>query len=332
MQKVRLGIIGCGIAARKLHWPALKMLGGYFEIAAVCSRSAAKAKSFAKMAGNVPYTLNYKELLRRPDVDAVTVSAPIVLNRRIVEDALRAQKHVLVEKPIAANLAQAKTMLEFGSRYRQVMMVAENFRYRPILKKMKKLVDSGTIGFPYAVMWNVLFCMDDRNEYAQTKWRQKPQHIGGFITDGGVHNIAALRLLLGEIVSGCAWSQGVNKFLGGPDTFSLQFETANVKGVLNIFFSANGLSENRLSIMGKKGTLVLEDDKVILKRNGRADKIAARDDSAGYREEFLAFYEMIRKKNYGSDSFFQAYKDLNIIIKALGSAKSGRRFEVAKTF
>ena len=323
MRKVKLGIIGCGIATRELHWPAIKKLDNYFEIVAVCNRTESKAKQFSKIVGHVPYTSNYKELLLRDDVEAVTVCVPIMSNCRIVEDALKASKHVFAEKPIAASIAQAKKMVEFPARYQRVMMIAENSRYRPLFQKTKQLINNGLIGTAYAAIWNIFVHVTNKNKFARTTWRQVPKHYGGFITDGGVHQIAALRLLLGEITNGCAWKQSVNEFIGKPDTLSFQFETeSGVRGILNLFFSANGLAENKLYIMGAKGALVIENGNIIVKRTGRADRHIKICDEGGFREEFKVFHQKIRNSEFTPESFIEAYKDL---IAIHGALRSGDR-------
>ena len=113
MNKIKLGIIGCGIATKELHWPALQKLKDKFEITMVCNHTEPKAKDFARIVGGVPYVLDYRELLQNSNVEAVDIILPIHLNYQVTKDALEAGKHVIVEKPIAANLEQAKEMLTF---------------------------------------------------------------------------------------------------------------------------------------------------------------------------------------------------------------------------
>ena len=131
MEKIKIGIIGCGIAARDLHLPALNRLKDKFEITAVCNHTIDKAKSFSDLVGGVPYFKDYHDLLNRQDVDAVDVVLPIGLNPKVTHDALRAGKHIMVEKPLAANLEDARKMLDLEKQYPQTTMVAENYRYRP---------------------------------------------------------------------------------------------------------------------------------------------------------------------------------------------------------
>ena len=164
MKSVKLGIIGCGIAAQSIHWPILQKLKDKFEITAICNHTEKKAKDFSKILGEVPYFLNYHDLLQRSDVEAVDIALPVHLNYQVTKDALQAGKHVIVEKPLAVNLSEAKMMLDFEDKYSLVMMVAENFRYRPIFHRIRNYLQQGKIGNPYAVFWNRFIFIDLKNK------------------------------------------------------------------------------------------------------------------------------------------------------------------------
>lgn len=324
MQRVKLGIIGCGIATRDLHWPALQKVKDKFQIAVVCNHTEPKAKEFAEMAGGVPYVLDYRDLLENPDVEAVDIVLPIHLNYQVTRDALEADKHVIVEKPLASNLSDAKKMVEFEARYSQVKMVAENFRYHPVFHRAKSLLDEGKIGQPYAVFWDIFSYIDPlENKYAQTKWRINHQYPGGFITDAGVHDIAALRLMFGDIIAGNAFTKSIDPRIGVIDSFSLQFVTENeVHGVLNMFVSTRELSKNRISVLGTEGNLVIQDNRqIVLKKKGNIEFEEMLESDNGYPDEFEDFYHAIRNGREVSSSFSDAYRDLEVIIAALESAQ-----------
>jgi len=326
MKPVKLGIIGCGIAARELHWPALQKLKDKFEIIAVCNHTEAKAKSYSELVGGAPYVLDYRALLHNPEVEAVDIILPIHLNFEVTRAALVAGKHVLVEKPLAAQLAQAKKLVADEKKFPQVKMVAENFRYRSTFFRVKTMLDSGAIGVPYFVFWNVCFKVDERNKYSHTDWRIHHQYPGGFLTDGGVHNIAALRFWFGDIIAGHAVTRSVNRAIGELDTMSLQFRTqTNVAGVLNLFFSADGHFENRIIILGATGSLIIESNTIRLKRTGADDLVETIADDGGYMAEFDDFYAAIRTGRQPVSTFSQAYRDLEIILTALKSATMDKK-------
>lgn len=327
--KVKLGIIGTGIAARDLHLPPLQNLKDKFEIVMVCNHTEPKAKEFSKLVGGVPYVLDYHELLKNPDVEAVDIVLPIELNYTVTKDALDAGKHVIVEKPIAANLHDAGLMLGLVGKYNQVMMVAENYRYNPVFKRIGQMIHDRKIGEPYSVFWEQFTMTDTDNKYAQTKWRIDHKYPGGFVTDAGIHNIAVLRDLFGEFKSGIAFNRSINPAIGRMDSMSFQFVfESGVNGIFNVYFSAQGMNEGRLMILGNKGTLVMVGNVVTLKHQGKEDIVEEIETERGYQHQFEDFYDCIINGKEPVSTFAKAYKDFRAIVSAIDSAKNWERLSL----
>ncbi len=324
MKPVKLGIIGCGVAATDLHWPALHQLGDMFRITAACNHTEAKARIFAEMVGNVPYCLDYRELLMRDDVEAVSIILPYHLNYSVTKAALESGKHVLVEKPLAAQLPEAEKMIALADRYPLVAMVAENFRYRPLFMKMKAQLERGVVGRCYLSLWNILMKLDSK--YAETKWRKGNCYPGGLAVDGGVHYIAALRYLLGNITGGIAAGDSIDPSLGCIDTFSFQFTTVlGVSGVVNICYSVHGHSEDRLLLLGTKGTIVAEPNRIVVRKDDEADIIESIEVDIGYRGEYEDFYKAITTGNRPTATFLESYEDLKTMLQAVASTHDDHR-------
>lgn len=326
MKKIKLGIIGCGIAARELHLPALEKLKDRFEITMLCNHTEQKARELSQRLGNIPYVLDYHELLKSSEVEAVDITLPIHLNYKVTKDSLLSGKHVIVEKPLTANLTEAKKILSQSKASDRVMIVAENFRYRKVFMRAKELIRKGKIGKPYAAMWDLFNQVTLQSKYARTKWRQHPQYPGAFVSDAGVHNIAALRMLFGEFTTVNAFTKSINPKIGRPDTMSMQFETrSGVNGVFNIFYSVDGYWENKLLIFGSKGSIIIQENKLTLKRNGEDDFVEDIEDDNGYMAEFLDFYNAITKNKKVQSTPLEGFRDLEVIIQALKSAEGHRR-------
>lgn len=330
MKKIKLGIIGTGIAARELHLPALLKLQNHFEITAVCNHTEPKAKKFSKQIGGVPYYLDYKKFLDEADIEAVDIALPIELNYQVTKDAVKAGKHVILEKPLAVNMNEAKKMIELEKKTDLVTMIAENFRYRKIFVKAKKYLDQNKIGKPYAAVWNLFNHVDEKNKYAQTDWRKNHKYPGGFMTDAGVHNIAAMRMLFGDFIEVSAFSKSINPAIGKPDTLSIQFKTVeNIEGVFNIFFSVKGHHEDRLVIFGEKGTIEIDENSLAIKREIGKPKVEELNEAKGYYEEFKAFHSAITKGEKLFSNFTEGYKDFEIAVKALKSADQKRKMKIS---
>jgi predicted dehydrogenase len=331
MKKIKLGIIGCGLAARNLHYPALMELKDKFEITAVSNHTEPKAKEFSALLGGVPYFPDYKDLLQRSDIEAVDIALPINLNYQATKDALDAGKHVFIEKPLAANLAEAEEMLKFPKEYKTVMLLAENFRYKKLYGKIKEIISSSKIGKPFTFIWYT-FDNVQENVYGQTDWRKHHKYPGGFITDGGVHSIAALRLIFGEILPVSAFVQSINPNAGKVDTFNFQMKfESGVTGSLHLFFSTPYEYENRLIIFGDKGSIEANRDTLIIKAYSSANLMGEKKEEreeissgSGFKEEFEDFYSAIREGTKVRSTFEEGYRDLKTIIKALNmSGKNG---------
>jgi predicted dehydrogenase len=319
MSPLRLGIIGCGIAARDLHWPALKHLRNRFRVVAVCNHTEPKARRFSATAGGVPYVLDYRELLARKDIEAVDIALPIHLNHEVAAASLRAGKHVFLEKPLAATVAEGRRLVSLAERSSCVAMVAENFRYRAVYRRAAVLLRRGEIGKPYAVQWTILSHMTLKNKYARTTWRQHPRYAGGFVTDGGIHNIAALRMLLGEIRPVRASAARVNPKLGPMDSILLHFESeGGVPGVLTLCFSAIGQDENRLTVLGKTGSMVIDDD--VIRLTGKKTRTERISDDWGFRAQFVDFHNAVRHSVPVASSFAEGYADLRTVLAAVAMA------------
>ena len=113
MDKVRIGIIGCGGIANGKHMPSLKKLPDV-EMVAFCDIIVERAEKAAREYGveGAKVYADYHELLAREDIDVVHVLTPNREHSQITVDALNAGKHVMCEKPMAINSAEAKRMLD----------------------------------------------------------------------------------------------------------------------------------------------------------------------------------------------------------------------------
>ena len=333
--KINIGIIGCGIAANILHWPAIKSLQDQFTIAAVCNHTEEKANQFSKLVGaeyskDIPIYLDYKQLLALESVDAVAIILPIELNYEVCKAAAEAGKHIMVEKPIAVNLDEAKLLLELEKEFPDlVMMVAENFRYRPVYAALKKTIQKDLIGTPYYVEWKNWANVDPKdNQYARTSWRINHQYEGGFVTDGGVHNIAALRDVFGDLELTGSSKVQVNPKIGRMDTFSYLFRSKGregippVSGLLQMFFSVKRKTSKSLIVLGSNGSLEIEDDTLTVFEGDDDFSISSEKfpDDGGYENEYKDFYSVITQNTKIKSSFYEAYCDFETIMHALKQA------------
>ena len=139
MEKLKIGIIGCGGIANGKHMPSLSKLDDV-EMVAFCDLIEERAVKAAKeygVEGAKTYT-DYKELLRDASIDVVHVCTPNRSHSFITVDALEAGKHVMCEKPMAKTYAEAKAMLDASRRTGKKLTIGYQSRWRGDAQYLKR--------------------------------------------------------------------------------------------------------------------------------------------------------------------------------------------------
>ena len=150
MSRLKLGIIGCGGIANGKHLPSLKAIDRA-DIVAFCDLSPERAEKAAKeygVEGAKVYT-DYRELLQDKSIDVVHVLTPNRDHSYITVDALEAGKHVMCEKPMAINSAEAKKMLDAAHRTGKKLTIGYQSRFRADSWYLKKCCEAGDLGEIY---------------------------------------------------------------------------------------------------------------------------------------------------------------------------------------
>ncbi len=257
----RLALVGCGWFANLAHTPALRRLEaeGLFEVTALCSRSESSLKRSAELLGRTDLKL-YRELsqlLADPDVDAVDLVLPIPLMPDAVAAALEAGKHVVSEKPAAPSVDAGLALIDTYERYRatQRWCVAENWRFKDSVRLVAEIVHRGEIGTPHFAHFRNLGLVE---RSAAKGWRGAPAYQGGHLLDAGVHFVAMLRSILGEIDEVAAFASQRQPYLPPADSLHglLSFE-CGAEGSFALSFGARepDIEQPDLSIVGSDGAL-----------------------------------------------------------------------------
>jgi predicted dehydrogenase len=152
---------------------------------------------------------DYRELLKRKDIDVVSVALPNFLHAPVGIEALLAGKHVMVDKPMATNAREATQLIAVAKRKRRRLMVGQNMRFSPEVQTAKHLINKGKLGDLY----HAKTCWSRRSGIPRIgSWFTQKQFAGGGCTyDIGVHALDRALFLMGEFdaaaVSGQTYSQ-----------------------------------------------------------------------------------------------------------------------------
>jgi len=142
---LRIGILGAArIAPMALIRPARSV--PEVQVAAVAARDAARARAFAEKHRVPRVCASYQALVEDPSLDAIYNPLPNSLHCEWTLRALRAGKHVLCEKPIASNAAEAESMAGTAEETGRELVEAFHWRYHPLAARMRELVRSGVLG------------------------------------------------------------------------------------------------------------------------------------------------------------------------------------------
>jgi predicted dehydrogenase len=147
MRTVKVGMIGAGWVAHS-HLSAIRLAEG-IEVAAITSRTRLHATKTAQEFGIPHVCEDYHDLLKMDEVEAVIVCTPNQQHRLPTVEALKAGKHVLVEKPMAATLEDAIAMTRAAHETDKILMVGLKTRYSPYIQAARRIFESGELGEVY---------------------------------------------------------------------------------------------------------------------------------------------------------------------------------------
>ncbi len=188
---IKVGIIGCGLIGQK----RAKLLKGA-ELVACSDQDRSKANLLAQSISNCAVETNWQDLIARSDIQAVIIATPHAALAEISLAAVKAGKHILVEKPAARNVNELKPVYEAAQKSGVLVRIGFNHRYHRAFRKAKILVEEGALGDLMFI--RARYGHGGRIGYDR-EWRADPVLSGGGeLLDQGVHLIDLARWFLGD--------------------------------------------------------------------------------------------------------------------------------------
>lgn len=251
---VRIALVGCGAAARRIHLPAYRETSGASVIAFASATRASAEAAAAEWGGGIVLD-SWREAVEMPDVDAVDICTPNSLHAEIAVAAAAAGKHVLVEKPIARTLAEADRMIDAARTSGVVLAVAHNTRFAPPFVAAREAIAAGRIGS--VVGFRAAFGHAGPEAWAPgASWFFDPERSGGgALIDLGIHLADLVRAVLADEVAEASAMLGPRR--GGVE------ESAHVIlrlaggaiGSLHVSWRAVPGPDYQLTVFGTAGTI-----------------------------------------------------------------------------
>jgi predicted dehydrogenase len=201
VEPLRLGIVGCGFVTRHRHVPTLRRLPeitvvGLTDVDPAATRDVAAALSDGTGGPAVRQYADVEQLVQGPEVEAIAVCVPVVAHADVVLAALRAGKHVFVEKPLALDLDEADRIIEMADRTRACVLVGFNLRWHRHLAAARRVVAAGSIGHVQAI--STVFSDPLLARGGLPAWRSRRDQGGGVLFDKLAHHFDLWRFLLDD--------------------------------------------------------------------------------------------------------------------------------------
>lgn len=256
--KLRFGIIGCGTAG-VFHAKAIHALNGAL-LTAVYDFSAANARKFAAEYGAQVFE-NMDDLLACPQVDAVCICTPSGLHAAQALAAIAHKKHVLIEKPLATTLEDARQVTEAAKDAGVVVDVVAQLRLSEAVRRIREALALGKLGTLTLCQLDMVYYRSE-DYYTSSPWRGTwEMDGGGAMMNQGIHGMDLLLYLLGPVKRIFGSAKTMARPIETEDTAAamLEFENGTVCTVAATTSVYPG-SPRCLRICGTKGTVTLTED------------------------------------------------------------------------
>jgi predicted dehydrogenase len=344
-QKLRFALVGAGVIG-KIHAKALAELD-VAELAAVVDTDPAEAQAVASRFGAPVATTDLDAVLRRDEIDAVTICTPSGLHADGAVAALNAGKHVVVEKPLEVTLAAADRIIDAEKRSGKTVAVISQHRFDKSSEKVLQSVCDGHLGTITSAIASHAWWRG-QSYYDSATWRGTwALDGGGAVMNQTVHTINLLSTIVGEPIEVFSYTACMaHERIEVEDTAVavIKFATGAL-GIIHGTTAAYPGLDASLRIFGSKGSAVISNDELefIHENSGQAPEIAmsemtglnqVTDDFAlapedlslgvAHRRQLADFVEAITTGRPPRVGTAEARVSLSVILAMYESAASGR--------
>jgi predicted dehydrogenase len=298
----KLGMIGLGNRAQR-HLAALKALSGV-EIAALCDLQPDRMQAAKNGPGaNAQTYVDYRELVRDKNVQAVVIAVPNYLHAQIAIEAMKAGKDVLMEKPIGLNWAEAKRVAAAAKQYGRILAVGMQRHYAADYVAIREFINGGGIGKLSLITMN-----EYRGDWSPktTKvdgvvWRHERKYAGSSLLEFSVHSYGFLYEMIEAPLVECSASGGAVHWpeRTTEDVIAVIGKFANGVRVAHSFCGNAAGVQWRLTLVGEKGTLDYDRKTATVRREGEqpfALDLKGSGTDSNEEEMYQAFFEAIHTR------------------------------------
>ena len=343
--RVGFGIVGCGVVSG-WHADAIKAIEGT-ELVAVSDVVEERAREMGKKYGVDWYT-DYRELIKREDIDVVNVCVPSGLRAEVSIPAAEAGKHIISEKPLEVTLEKADQILEAVHKNKVKLAVIFQSRFSEEARLLRKILQEKRLGrLVYGEAAGKWY--RSQEYYDSGGWRGTWKlDGGGALMNQSIHAVDFLQWMMGEVESLYAYSALLaHERIEVEDTLtaSLKFKNGALGSIIAMTSAYPGYAR-KIEIYGTEGTVVLEDGRIAVwnfKEEREEDKkireSIAKENSPGakgaasatagityeeHRRQIVDMIKAIKEDRQPLINGEEGRKSLELVLAVYESAKSGK--------
>ena len=315
MSDLRWGLIGTGGIARAFARDLTRTSG--HTIAAVGSRTLAKATEFAQQSGGIPYG-RYEELVAA-DIDAVYVATPHPMHAPNTILALNHGKPVLCEKPFAVNSRESASMIS-AARSNQLLLVEAMWsRFLPHYRKLRELVEEGELGEIISIS------ADHGQNLPLPKYYRlhAPELAGGALLDLGIYPISFAYYLLGKPQSVVVKAEFTPTGVDSQTSMIFRYDTGAHANLTTTLLAKTPCTA---TVVGTKGTIFIDGDfytptSMRLKKvDGSVVEFPKQYEGHGLREQAIEFASLLQAGK--NESYLMSLDDTQSIMETMDEIRA----------
>ncbi len=290
-QRVRFGLVGAGRISQA-YIPAFADSENACLVAVADVRHEA-AQALAEPVGAECYA-SYQELAEHPDLDAIVICTPPATHPEIALYTLEREIHVLCEKPVSIDPADARQLAEAAEKHGVKFTMASKFRFVPDVVRAKSIIESGLLG-QIVLFENIFTAPTDMVD----RWNSSPTVSGGgVLIDNGTHSVDIMNYLVGKPVQILAVEGDPVQRLSVEETVHvLARTTSGVLGSIQLSWSLDVKADDYIRVHGSEGTLRVGWKGAAYQQFGKAEWVTfgkGYDKTVAFRNQIDNFARAVR--------------------------------------
>lgn len=313
-----LAIVGAGNFTKMTMLPALQKSKA--NIQSIVSNSGVSGSFLAKKYGIPLSVTNYEDVLQQAHVDAVLITTRHNLHAEMVVKALKAEKQVFVEKPLALNLEDLEAIAALVKDHSKSVMVGYNRRFSPFALKAKELLSNAAEPISLVMNFNAGFIPAEH-------WVHNPTVGGGRIIGEACHFIDLFQYLSGSLVSEVCTTALGNQPSANTDNVSIQLKAQNGSiAVVNYFANGNkAYSKERIEVYSQGRNIIIDNFRKMEAFGFKSFSKASGSQDKGHAEQFARYINFLTKGGKELITFDEIYNSTKAAILAVASLSKSEK-------